>query len=169
MMKIFLLGFMGTGKTYWGQLWAKQHQLRFFDLDTEIEKHTGLTIPQIFEQHGETYFRQQEQEQLLSFANKDQFILSTGGGTPCFYNNMQWMKENGLTIYLDTPVAILKERLIQEKWHRPLVRNLNEQDIETFIINSLKKRQEYYLQSHIILSTDTISDTTFDEIKRKYV
>ncbi|HRP33373.1 MAG TPA: shikimate kinase [Agriterribacter sp.] len=168
-MKIFLLGFMGTGKTYWGQLWAKQHQLRFFDLDTEIEKHTGLTIPQIFEQHGETYFRQQEQEQLLSFANKDQFILSTGGGTPCFYNNMQWMKENGLTIYLDTPVAILKERLIQEKWHRPLVRNLNEQDIETFIINSLKKRQEYYLQSHIILSTDTISDTTFDEIKRKYV
>lgn len=168
-MKIFLLGFMGTGKTYWGQLWAKQHQLRFFDLDTEIEKHTGLTIPQIFEQHGETYFRQQEQEQLLSFANKDQFILSTGGGTPCFYNNMQWMKENGLTIYLDTPVAILKERLIQEKWHRPLVRNLNEQDLETFIINSLKKRQEYYLQSHIILSTDTISDTTFDEIKRKYV
>lgn len=169
MMKIFLLGFMGTGKTYWGQLWAKQHQLRFFDLDTEIEKHTGLTIPQIFEQHGETYFRQQEQEQLLSFANKDQFILSTGGGTPCFYNNMQWMKENGLTIYLDTPVAILKERLIQEKWHRPLVRNLNEEEIETFIINSLKKRQEYYLQSHIILSTDTISDTTFDEIKRKYV
>lgn len=168
-MKIFLLGFMGTGKTHWGKIWAAQQGLRFYDLDTEIERHTGLTIPQIFEQHGETYFRQQEQERLLSFANKDRFILSTGGGTPCFYNNMQWMKENGLTIYLDTPVAILKERLIQEKWHRPLVRNLNEQEIETFIINSLKKRQKYYLQSHIILSTDTISDTTFDEIKRKYV
>ena len=168
-MKIFLLGFMGTGKTYWGRLWAAQQNLHFFDLDTEIEKHTGLTIPQIFEQHGETFFREQERERLLSFEKEDNFILSTGGGTPCFYNNMQWMNENGLTIYLDTPLALLKERLIKEKMHRPLIKQLDEQGIEHFIETSIRKRKEYYSRAHIILSTESISDITFDEIKRKYV
>lgn len=160
---------MGAGKTYWGQLWAKQHHLRFFDLDNEIEKHTGLTIPQIFEQHGETYFREQERERLLSFEKEDHFILSTGGGTPCFYNNMLWMNENGLTIYLDTPLPALKERLLKEKMHRPLIKQLDDQAIEDFIKSSIQKRKEYYNQSHIILSTESISDITFDEIKRKYV
>ena len=168
-MKIFLLGFMGTGKTYWGRLWAAQQNLHFFDLDTEIEKHTGLTIPQIFEQHGEAYFREQERERLRSFEKEDEFILSTGGGTPCFYNNLQWMNENGLTIYLDTPLALLKERLIKEKMHRPLIKQLDEQGIEHFIETSIRKRKEYYSRAHIILSTESISDITFDEIKRKYV
>ena len=168
-MKIFLLGFMGTGKTYWGRLWAAQQNLRFFDLDTEIEKHTGLTIPQIFEQHGETFFRELERERLHSFDKEDDFILSAGGGTPCFYNNMQWMNENGLTIYLDTPLALLKERLIKEKMHRPLIKQLDEQGIEHFIETSIRKRKEYYSRAHIILSTESISDITFDEIKRKYV
>lgn len=168
-MKIFLLGFMGTGKTYWGRLWALQQNLRFFDLDTEIEKHTGLTIPQIFEQHGETFFREEERERLRSFDKEDDFILSAGGGTPCFYNNMQWMNENGLTIYLDTPLAVLKERLLKEKMHRPLIKQLDEQGIEHFIETNIQKRKEYYQQAHIILSTESISDITFGEIKRKYV
>lgn len=168
-MKIFLLGFMGTGKSYWGRLWAEQQQLHFFDLDTEIERHAGLTIPQIFEHHGETYFREQERERLLSFEKEDSFILSTGGGTPCFYNNMQWMKENGLTIYLDTPLSVLKERLINEKMHRPLIKQLDDQSIEDFIKNSIQKRKKYYNQADIILSTESISDITFEEIKRKYV
>ena len=168
-MKVFLLGFMGTGKTYWGRIWATQQNLRFFDLDNEIEKHTGLTIPQIFEQHGEDYFREQERERLHSFDKEDHFILSTGGGTPCFYNNMQWMNENGLTIYLETPLAVLKERLLKEKIHRPLIKQLDGQVIERFIETSIQKRKEYYQQAHIILSTESISDITFDEIKRKHV
>ncbi len=168
-MKIFLLGFMGTGKTYWGRLWATQQNLRFFDLDSEIEKYTGLTIAQIFELHGEEYFRERERERLLHFEKEDHFILSTGGGTPCFYNNMQWMNENGLTIYLDTPLPVLKERLIKEKMHRPLIKQLDEQAIEDFIKNSIQKRKEYYNKAHIILSTESISDITFEEIKRKHV
>ncbi len=168
-MKVFLLGFMGTGKTYWGRLWATQQNLRFYDLDSQIEKHAGLTIPQIFEQYGETHFRQQERERLLSFEKEDDFILSTGGGTPCFYDNMKWMNENGLTIYLDTPLPVLKNRLIKEKMHRPLIRQLDEQGIEDFIQNSIRKREVYYRQAHIILSTESISDITFEEIKRKHV
>lgn len=168
-MKVFLLGFMGTGKTYWGRLWATQQNLRFFDLDSQIEKHAGLTIPQIFEQFGETHFRQQERERLRSFESEDDLILSTGGGTPCFYDNMKWMNENGLTIYLDTPLPVLKNRLIKEKMHRPLIQKLDEQGIEDFIQNSIKKREVYYRQAHIILSTESISDITFEEIKRKHV
>lgn len=168
-MKIFLLGFMGTGKSYWGRRWATQHHLRFFDLDTEIEQHTRLTIPQLFEQYGETYFREQERERLHHFEKEDNFILSTGGGTPCFYDNMRWMKQHGLTVYLDTPLSVLKERLAREKAHRPLVKHLNEQEMEDFIKNSIQKREIYYKQAHIILSTESISDITFDEIKRKYV
>ncbi|MCO5240874.1 MAG: shikimate kinase [Chitinophagaceae bacterium] len=168
-MKIFLLGFMGTGKTYWGQLWAKQHRLDFFDLDTEIEQYTGLTIPQIFELHGEHFFREQERERLHHFGDKQHFILSTGGGTPCFYNNMQWMNEHGLTIYLKTPLPVLKERLIKEKMHRPLIKQLDDREIEKFIKTSIGKREAYYNTAHIILSTESISDITFEEIIQKYV
>lgn len=160
---------MGTGKTHWGRHWAAKHHLRFFDLDTEIETHTGLSIPQIFDRHGEAFFRNAERERLHSFGTEDNFILSAGGGTPCFFNNMQWMNEHGLTIYLKTPMPVLKERLLREKMHRPLIRDLNEQEIENFIENSIRQRQQFYDQARIILSTETISDITFDEIKRNYV
>lgn len=168
-MKIFLLGFMGTGKTYWGQMWANQNGLHFFDLDTVVEEHTGLSIPQIFKIHGESFFREEEHKRLLSFGKERHFILSTGGGTPCFYNNMQWMNENGLTIYLKTPIPILKDRLSREKIHRPLIKHLNDDEIERFIKESIQKREKYYNKAHIIIPTESISDITFEEIKRRYV
>ncbi len=155
---------MGTGKSYWGRRWAAEHDLTFYDLDTCIEEAAGLTIPQIFKQHGEAYFREKERELLHSFAARDGFILSTGGGTPCFFDNIRWMNGQGKTIYLDTPVSVLKERLISEKDHRPLIRDLKEDEIETFIHNKLAERSVYYRQAAVILDTESISDTTFVEI-----
>lgn len=168
-MKVFLLGFMGTGKTYWGRLWATQHQMDFFDLDTEIERTTGLTISDIFEQHGERYFRDKERELLHSFSSKENFILSTGGGTPCFFDNMEWMNEHGLTIYLSTPVPILAERLAKEKDHRPLIKHLNDEAITSFIETRLQERNRFYAAARLILSTESITDITFTEIKRNHV
>ncbi|MBX3255893.1 MAG: shikimate kinase [Chitinophagaceae bacterium] len=168
-MKIFLLGFMGTGKTYWGSRWAVQHDLDFFDLDTVIEETTGLSIPAIFEEYGESYFREKERELLHTFADKQNFILSTGGGTPCFFDNMEWMNAHGLTLYLNTPVPVLKARLIGEKDHRPLIKNLNDTEIESFIENRLKERDRFYSSARLILSTESITDATFTEIKRSYV
>lgn len=168
-MKVFLLGFMGTGKTHWGRLWAAQHQMDFFDLDTVIEETTGLSIPAIFEQHGEAYFREKERALLYSFEDKKNFILSTGGGTPCFFDNMEWMNEQGITIYLSTPVYTLKERLIKEKEHRPLIKNLSDGEIEQFIEKRLKERNRFYSAARLILSTESITDTTFTQIKRSYV
>ncbi|MGN6439564.1 MAG: shikimate kinase [Agriterribacter sp.] len=166
-MKIFLWGFMGTGKTYWGKLWAQQQHMDFFDLDAVIEKATGLSIPAIFEQHGETYFREKERELLHEFGTKNNFILSTGGGTPCFFDNMEWMNKNGLTIYLSTPVPVLTERLIKEKAHRPLIKNIDDAAISSFIETRLKERDRFYSAARLILPTESITDATFaNEIKR---
>lgn len=155
---------MGTGKSYWGRRWSAEHDLGFYDLDACIEATTGLTIPQIFRLHGEAYFREKERELLHSFAAKDGFILSTGGGTPCFFDNIHWMNAQGKTIYLDTPVHVLKERLLNEKDHRPLIRDLKEDEIEAFIHNKLAERSVYYQQAAVILDTGSIGDSTFMEI-----
>lgn len=155
---------MGTGKSYWGKRWAAQHGLAFYDLDTCIEQATGLTIPQIFQEQGEGFFREKEKEQLYTFASKEAFILSTGGGTPCFFDNMSWMKQHGKTVYLQTPEVLLKERLLSEKEHRPLVKELNERELEGFIHNKLTERNVYYLQAAVILDTVSITDATFAQI-----
>lgn len=168
-MRIFLLGYMGTGKTYWGRLWAEQQRMNFYDLDHEIEKNAGITIREIFEKYGESYFREKEKEALLQFADKDDFILSTGGGTPCFFNNMQWMNEKGVTIYLHTNIPVLAERLFKEKEHRPLIRNLTNEELISFIANNINKRNKFYTQSNVILDTETIKENTFEEIKKAYV
>lgn len=168
-MRIFLLGYMGTGKTYWGKLWAARHGMDFFDLDHEIERNAGMTIREMFEKHGESFFREKEKETLYQFKNKNDFILSTGGGTPCFFDNMQWMKDNGITIYLNTSVQVLAERLTKEKDHRPLIKNLTNEELIPFIENNINKRNKFYIQSGVILNTETIAEDTFEQIMRKYV
>lgn len=168
-MRIFLLGYMGTGKTYWGRLWAEQYGMNFYDLDHEIEKNAGITIREIFEKYGENFFREKEKEALLQFADKDDFILSTGGGTPCFFDNMHWMNEKGITIYLNTPVPILAERLFKEKAHRPLIQNLTNEELISFIANNINKRNKFYTQSNVILDTEAIKENSFEEIKKAYV
>ena len=168
-MRIFLLGFMGTGKTYWGQLWSQQQHLDFFDLDAAIEKAGGMTIAKMFATHGEQYFREQERSLRRTFGAKDNFILSTGGGTPCFFDNMDWMNENGITIYLQTAPKILKERLIKEKAHRPLIKDLDDTAIMQFIENNINKRNKFYMQSTVILDTEDVTADTFTKIIREYV
>ncbi|MBS1752393.1 MAG: shikimate kinase [Bacteroidetes bacterium] len=168
-MRIFLLGFMGTGKTYWGQLWSQQHHLDFFDLDAMIEKESGMTIAQIFETRGEAYFREKERDTLRTFGHKDNFILSTGGGSPCFFDNMQWMNENGITVYLQSEPQILKERLVKEKEHRPLIKKLEDDEVLTFIKDNITKRDKFYNQSGVILNTAEITENTFTQIIHEYV
>lgn len=168
-MRIFLLGFMGTGKTYWGKLWSQQHNLDFFDLDDVIEKECGMTIAKIFETFGESYFREKERETLRTFGSKNNFILSTGGGSPCFFDNMQWMNDNGTTIYLQSDPQILKDRLVKEKDHRPLIKKLADDEMIPFIKNNIDKRNKFYIQSTVILDTTDIKADTFTKIIHEYV
>jgi shikimate kinase len=117
---IFLIGFMGSGKTYWGKQWAAEYNLSFHDLDTMIESETGKTVAEIFEEDGEEFFREKEKQLIRTFKFKDNCIVSCGGGTPCFNDNMQWMNEHGTTVYLAATPQYIYERIAEETDKRPL-------------------------------------------------
>ncbi|MBL0182624.1 MAG: shikimate kinase [Chitinophagaceae bacterium] len=156
-MKIFLIGFMGSGKTYWGSRWAAKYELQFIDLDDLVEKRENKTIAQLFEQKGEEYFRQVESECLKNFHKVRSCIMSCGGGAPCFNNNMQWMNENGTTIYLSAAPEFLYSRLLEEKDKRPLLKNLAEPELLSFIEQKLKEREPFYKQAKFILPSEDLN------------
>src|SRR6516225_3206005 len=119
-MKIFLIGFMGSGKTHWGRQISAKLNLPFYDLDTVIIGREHKSVADIFAEKGEEYFRYVEKETLEQLSSEqDSFILSCGGGTPCFFNNIEFMKKNGKVIWLNTSVDILKQRLLKERQTRP--------------------------------------------------
>lgn len=120
--KIFLVGLPGSGKTTLGRPLAKELGLPYFDLDHLIEKKEQAVITDIFKQKGEAYFRLLEHETLVEFiVNQDEYVLSTGGGTPCFHENMERMNENGVTVFINTPIERIKTR-IQQDSTRPLMK-----------------------------------------------
>jgi len=161
---IFLIGFMGSGKTYWGKLWAAQIGLQFFDLDELIEAEQQKSVAAIFEQDGEAFFRQRETAVLKTFNQKANCIVACGGGTPCFNDNMQWMNENGTTVYLEaTPDDILK-RVITEQEKRPLIKDLSPEDLKSFIEKKLSERAIFYRRAKVILPVTAISETTINKI-----
>ena len=137
-MKIFLIGFMGSGKTHWGNLLAAKLQLPFFDLDAVITQREGKSISDLFTEKGEEYFRYKEKEVLESLVHEEErFVISAGGGTPCFFNNIEFMKKNGKVIWLNTSVDMLQQRLIKERVSRPVIRNVGEAELKSFIIRKL--------------------------------
>ena len=160
----FLIGFMGSGKSYWGDIWSKQSGLPFFDLDTVIEEQHNKTIAQIFEQDGEPFFRNAETAALYTFAAKKNCIVACGGGTPCFNNNMQWMNEHGTTVYLKaTPEEILK-RVINEQDKRPVIKNVPQQELLLFIEKKLNERASFYEQATHTLPVATLTIQTINQL-----
>jgi len=156
-MKIFLIGFMGSGKTHWGKLLADKLQLRFFDLDTVITEKENKTISEIFSDKGEEHFRYREKEVLEELVKENEnFILSSGGGTPCFFNNIKFMKKNGRVVWLNTSIDILKQRLLKERMSRPLIRNIGEDQLKAYIIRKLGERKMYYEQADVMVNEESI-------------
>ncbi len=164
-MKIFLIGFMGSGKTHWGKLWSVKSGMQFFDLDEIIEQQEGKTITAIFENDGEAYFRQTESTVLQTFSQRANCIIACGGGTPCFNNNMHWMNENGTTVYLSAGVNDILQRLITEQGKRPLLKNFSPGELKDFIENKLKEREPFYAQAKIILPVTGINSDTINLIQ----
>jgi shikimate kinase len=163
-MKYFLIGFMGSGKTHWGREWAIKGAFHFIDLDEQIERAVGKTVAQIFEEDGEDFFRQKETEVLKSIKIIVPTIIACGGGTPCFNNNIEWMNENGTTIYLKTTVPQILERVLEEKEKRPLLKNLNAAEVQFFIEKKLKEREPFYNQAEITLLVKDLTEYTILEI-----
>ena len=148
---VFLIGFMGSGKTHWGRVVAEQLGCLFLDLDVFIEANEGMTISEIFSSSGENGFRELERDYLRQLAALPPAIVATGGGTPCFFDNMDWMKAHGVTIYLKTPPEVLFERLKNERLHRPLLKNLNDAGLREFIRERLELREPFYNRSDMVL------------------
>ncbi|MEP7165320.1 MAG: shikimate kinase [Ferruginibacter sp.] len=155
-MRIFILGFMGTGKTHWGKLWAEANNMEFFDMDALIEKEEQASVVDIFEREGEDYFRVKEASQLRDLSKHDNCIISCGGGAPCFYENMQWMNDNGTTVYLSAPPAYILQNVLSEKEKRPIIKNINEAELLFFIEQKLKERLPFYNQAMLTLDAETL-------------
>ena len=155
---------MGSGKSHWGQIWAQRNGYTFYDLDAEIEKTTQLNIEQIFEKQGEDEFRELERTHLRKFQNKKKFLLACGGGTPCFFDNLLWMKQHGQIIYLKTTPDYILERVMDETSKRPLLKEVNTSELLFFIQKKLKEREPYYLKAHHILEVKTLSDDSLKHV-----
>ena len=142
---IYLVGYMGCGKSYWGKLLADTLNFDFVDLDDLIVEREGLTIPDIFSQLGETSFREREQKALLSTkALTNSTIISTGGGAPCFHDNMKMMNTMGQTLFLEASPLVLKQNILKSDDERPIVKSVPESELESYIANHLKSRLPYY-------------------------
>ena len=166
-MRYFITGFMGSGKTYWGKLWSEKYGLKFYDLDEEIEKREGKSVTAIFEEKGEEAFRQMEKETLCTYMKLDDFILSCGGGAPCFHNNMKRMNEHGITIYIKSTVQQLVDRLHVEKETRPLIAGMDDEVLAQFIEAKLAERQSCYHQAMYHLPAAYMSLDNFQKIIRR--
>ncbi|MGG8494932.1 shikimate kinase [Tenacibaculum sp. TC6] len=157
-MKIILLGYMASGKSSIGKIVAEKYTLPFIDLDDYIEKQEGKSVSAIFKDKGEIYFRRKENECLQELLHhENNFVLSLGGGTPCYANNMQLINESVtcLSIYLQAKVATIVNRLKNEKEQRPLVANLNENDLDEFVAKHLFERSFFYNQATYKVNIDT--------------
>jgi len=163
-MRIFILGFMGTGKSHWGKLWAEANNMQFYDLDALIEEQEKASVVDIFEKAGEDYFRVKEASMLRDILKHDNCIISCGGGSPCFYDNMQCMNENGITVYLSaTPQYILKN-VLDEKEKRPLIKKVNEAELLFFVEQKLKERAPFYSQATLTLDAETLDVNSLSQI-----
>jgi shikimate kinase len=159
---------MGTGKTYWTKKLAKKQKTGGYDLDYLIESHEEKTIAEIFAEDGEEYFRKSEAKILRWFGEKKSFVMAAGGGTPCFHDNMEWMNKQGVTVWIDEPIATLVERLKPEKEHRPLIKDLSDSELSSFLAGKLAERLPYYAQAKHHLQGKDISDATFNKIIQQY-
>jgi len=162
-MQIVLLGYMGSGKSTIGIVLAEKLRIKFLDLDQHIEEIEGMSVSKLFSEKGEIYFRKKEAESLraLLFQEED-FVLSIGGGTPCYANNMNAISEmtqNG--IYLKVSLNELAKRLSVEKTERPLIANIPEEELQEFIGKHLFERSFYYNQANHVLNCD---DKSIEEI-----
>jgi shikimate kinase len=162
-MRVFLIGFMGSGKTHWGKQLATKLGIPFFDLDEVICTGEMKSITEIFADSGEEYFRMRERETLENLIEShESLVLSTGGGTPCFFNNISRMKKNGIVVWLNTHVEIILQRLMKEKAKRPLLKNIADEDMKTFVIRKLNERRMYYDQANVVLDNESdISTNAF--------
>ena len=146
-MRIYLIGYMGCGKSTLGRRLSKHLGVQFVDMDHYIEERNCKTIPQIFAEEGEAEFRIKERKALEELSEFTDIVIATGGGAPCFFDNIGLMNQSGLTIYMNIDPGILADRLLKSKTERPLIKGKSREELVAFIDETLKKRDAFYSQA----------------------
>jgi shikimate kinase len=150
---------MGVGKTTLGRaLEARLPGWRYIDLDEEIEQQASMSVAQIFKVYGEEHFRRMERDALESITLQPQTIIGCGGGTPCFFNNMEFMNEHGVTILLQAKTATLLRRLLEAQAQRPKLNGMSPTEVEQYIISAQRERAPYYLRARHRFPTDRLEN-----------
>ncbi|MBC8046480.1 MAG: AAA family ATPase [Fimbriimonadaceae bacterium] len=168
-MRIYLIGFMGCGKSTAGKKLAAKMSLPLMDLDKTMEDIEGKKVSEVFAEKGETYFRNLEKDVLHDTTFYTDAIISCGGGTPCFFDNLQWMKQNGVTVYLKATPDFLFSRLKEKKAKRPLIANMDDIELLKYIKTKLSDREKYYLQADIIVQAQDLDVDVLISIIRNYL
>ena len=163
MVRIIIIGYMGSGKTTVGKALSKDLGIPFYDLDWYIESRMRKTIPQIFAERGEEGFRKIEHNMLHEVAEFEDVIISCGGGTPCFFDNMDYMNGQGETVYLQASPDVLYDHLIMGKTERPLLKNKTPDEMRKFIAEQLALRDPYYSKAKHTLNVDLLEN--YEKIK----
>lgn len=162
MKSIIIIGYMGAGKTTVGKALAKELGIMFYDLDWYIETRMHKTVKQIFDESGEDGFRQIEHNMLHEVAEFENIVLSCGGGTPCFFDNMDYMNQLGETVYLKASPETLYAHLKMGKGVRPLLLNKTSEEVQVFICEQLQKREPFYEKAKHIFDVNVMDN--FDKI-----
>jgi shikimate kinase len=150
-MRIFLIGFMGSGKTTVGKELAYRLGYLFMDMDKVIEAESGMPVSRIFDERGEDEFRRMEHELILKTIQMEDVVISTGGGVPCFHDNLELINKHGISIYLKMKPEDLLKRLKGSKYERPLIRDLSTKELDQYIKEKLRDRETHYLQSKYVI------------------
>ena len=157
MTRIFLIGYMGAGKTTLGKAFSRELGLTFIDLDWYIEERFHKTVGELFTERGETGFRELERNMLHEVAEFENVVISTGGA-PCFFDNMEFMNRVGKTVFLDVHPDVLFRRLRIAKQQRPILQGKEDDELKAFIIRALEQRAPFYTQAQYIFNADELED-----------
>ena len=163
MTRIILIGYMGAGKTTIGKALSKELGITFYDLDWYIESRMRKTVSEIFAERGEEGFRQIEYNMLHEVAEFEDVIISCGGGTPCFFDNMDYLNQQGLTVYLKAEPEVLYKHLQMAKVERPLLKGKSKEELLTFIKEQLEKREPFYTKARYTLDVSLMDN--YEKIK----
>ena len=163
MRRIILIGYMGAGKTTVGKALSKELGIIFYDLDWYIENRMRKSVSQIFAERGEEGFRKMEHNMLHEVAEFEDVIISCGGGTPCFYDNMDYLNQQGQTVYLKATPEVLYKHLLMGKGERPLLKGKSPEELITFIREQLEKREPFYSKAKYTLDVSLLDN--YDKIK----
>jgi shikimate kinase len=150
-MRIYLVGYMGCGKSTIGRKLADLLGISFIDLDKYIEERYFKSVPAIFAEEGEERFREKERNSLVEVSQFENVVVSTGGGAPCFFSNMELMNDNGVTVYIAPDTDVLASRLFKSKTDRPLITGKSREELILFINTALQKREPFYEKAKIII------------------